>query len=47
MDSVTAQVIRINALWLITEPLDMRAGTDTALADWSRSPVLQIRTSLI
>jgi transposase len=25
-------VIRIDALWLATEPLDMRAGTDTALA---------------
>lgn len=25
-------MIRIDALWLATEPLDMRAGTDTALA---------------
>lgn len=25
-------VIRIDAIWLATEPLDMRAGTDTALA---------------
>jgi len=25
-------VIRIDAAWLATEPLDMRAGTDTALA---------------
>ena len=25
-------MIRIDALWLSTEPLDMRAGTDTALA---------------
>lgn len=25
-------MIRINAIWLATEPLDMRAGTDTALA---------------
>jgi transposase len=25
-------VIRIDAVWLATEPLDMRAGTDTALA---------------
>lgn len=24
-------MIRIDALWLATEPLDMRAGTDTAL----------------
>ena len=25
-------MIRIDALWVATEPLDMRAGTDTALA---------------
>ena len=25
-------VIRIDAIWLATEPIDMRAGTDTALA---------------
>ena len=25
-------MIRIDALWLATEPLDMRAGTDTTLA---------------
>jgi transposase len=25
-------VIRIDAIWLATEPLDMRAGADTALA---------------
>jgi len=25
-------MIRVDALWLATEPLDMRAGTDTALA---------------
>ena len=25
-------MIRIDALWLATEPLDMRAGTDTGLA---------------
>lgn len=25
-------MIRIDAVWLSTEPLDMRAGTDTALA---------------
>jgi transposase len=28
----TAPVIRIDALWLATQPLDMRCGTDTALA---------------
>ncbi len=28
----TAAVIRIDAAWLATAPLDMRAGTDTALA---------------
>ncbi len=27
-----ASVIRVDAIWLATEPLDMRAGTDTALA---------------
>lgn len=27
-----ATVIRIDAIWLATEPLDMRAGADTALA---------------
>ena len=26
------QVIRIDAVWLATAPMDMRAGTDTALA---------------
>ena len=25
-------LIRIDAVWLATEPMDMRAGTDTALA---------------
>jgi hypothetical protein len=24
-------VIRINAIWLSTEPMDLRAGTETAL----------------
>lgn len=35
MRSVAARVaalIRIEAVWLATEPIDMRAGTDTALA---------------
>ena len=27
-----AALIRIEAVWLATEPIDMRAGTDTALA---------------
>ncbi|WP_228527349.1 IS66 family insertion sequence element accessory protein TnpB [Noviherbaspirillum soli] len=27
-----ASVIRIDAIWLACDPLDMRAGTDTALA---------------
>jgi transposase len=27
-----AAVIRIDAVWLATEPLDMRCGTDTALS---------------
>jgi transposase len=25
-------MIRVDAVWLATEPMDMRAGTDTALA---------------
>ena len=25
-------MIRIDAVWLATDPMDMRAGTDTALA---------------
>ena len=25
-------MIRVDALWMSTEPLDMRAGTETALA---------------
>ncbi len=36
-------MIRIDALWLATEPLDMRAGTDTALAVWWPSSVLRVR----
>ena len=32
VDARVAQVIRVDALWLATEPLDMRAGTETALA---------------
>ena len=32
MDQGHSQVIRIDAIWLATSPMDMRAGTDTALA---------------
>lgn len=32
MDPGDSQVIRIDAIWLATAPMDMRAGTDTALA---------------
>lgn len=32
LDARIAQVIRIDAVWLATAPMDMRAGTDTALA---------------
>jgi len=32
MDADDSQVIRIDTIWLATAPLDMRAGTDTALA---------------
>lgn len=32
MVEVKAALVRIDAVWLATAPLDMRAGTDTALA---------------
>ena len=32
MDAGDSQVIRIDTIWLATAPMDMRAGTDTALA---------------
>ena len=32
MVACVATVIRIDAVWLAIDPLDMRAGTDTALA---------------
>lgn len=32
MAARAASVIRIDAAWLVTAPLDMRAGADTALA---------------
>jgi transposase len=32
LDARAAAVIRIDAVWLAIDPLDMRAGTDTALA---------------
>jgi transposase len=32
MDAGLAQMIRIDALWLATGPLDMRARTESALA---------------
>lgn len=32
MDQSGSHVIRIDAVWLATAPMDMRAGTDTALA---------------
>jgi transposase len=32
MAAGTDRVIRVDAAWLAVEPLDMRAGTDTALA---------------
>lgn len=31
MDARTAVLIRVDAVWLAVEPLDMRAGTETAL----------------
>lgn len=32
MDARTAAVIRIDAMWLATEPVDMRAGSERLLA---------------
>ena len=32
MDAGTAALIRIDAVWMAVEPMDMRAGTETALA---------------
>ena len=32
LDTRAASVIRIDAVWLAVQPLDMRAGTETALA---------------
>lgn len=32
VDARVAQAIRVDALWLATEPLDMLAGTETAQA---------------
>ena len=32
LDARAAAVIRIDSVWLAAEPLDMRAGTDTALS---------------
>ena len=32
LDARVAAVIRVDAVWLAVEPLDMRAGTESALA---------------
>jgi transposase len=32
LDARVAEVIRVEAIWLAVEPLDMRAGTEAALA---------------
>ena len=32
LDARAAEVIRVEAIWLAVEPLDMRAGTEAALA---------------
>lgn len=32
LDARVAEVIRVDAVWLAVQPLDMRAGTETALA---------------
>jgi hypothetical protein len=40
-------MIRIDAIWLAAEPMDMRAGAETALAKLMRSSVRRNRTVLI
>ena len=35
-----AALIRVDAVWLATEPIDMRAGTETALARADRKSVV-------
>ena len=42
-----AALIRVDAIWLATEPLDMRAGTETALLVSLQSLVRRSRTALI
>lgn len=37
-------VIRVDSIWLATEPMDMRAGTNTALARVIAVFLLQSRT---
>jgi hypothetical protein len=32
LDARVAEVIRVDAIWLAVEPLDMRSGTEAALA---------------
>jgi transposase len=44
LDARAAAVIRIDAVWLAIDPLDMRAGTDTALAGSYRSLAQPTRT---
>lgn len=38
-----SQMIRIDAVWLAVTPMDMRAGTDTALADVAKNHVPAFR----
>ena len=41
------EVIRIDAVWIAVEPLDMRAGTDTALARVTRCSAKRVRITPI
>ncbi len=38
-------VIRVDALWLAVEPLDMRAGTERRWGAWCVSSALRARTT--
>ncbi|WP_180963712.1 hypothetical protein [Pseudomonas plecoglossicida] len=44
--SRTVAVIRIDTIWLATEPMDMCAGTETAMARLIRRSVRRSRTAL-
>lgn len=42
-----ATMIRVDEIWLVVDPLDLRAGIDTALARVVRCSALRTRTTPI